>query len=149
MNYLNDAVGLTDGPQLKFMSGIFFAPSSSQHLVPKLKKVIQADGDHIAFAKYTSISVYGTIANGNMSPLGFAILFSSEDIENWTKFWTWILSSHPFINNQKISILTNQDKGLVTAIANTLEKAAQCHCSFHHCQNIQIGGGKGHIPTLH
>jgi hypothetical protein len=40
--------------------------------------------------KYTLFSAYGTSANGNMSPVAFAILFGNEDTVNWTIFWEFV-----------------------------------------------------------
>ncbi len=51
--YLNNVFGMEDGPQFTFLTGILFATSSSKHLVPLLQDVIQADGAHASFGKYT------------------------------------------------------------------------------------------------
>jgi hypothetical protein len=73
--YLNNVSGMEDGPQFLFLMGILFATSSSKHLVPLLQGVIQADGAHASYGKYTLFLAYGTTANGNMSPLSFGLLF--------------------------------------------------------------------------
>jgi hypothetical protein len=48
-----DALGLEDGLQYKFLTGIFIAPSTSKKQVPFLQEVIQADLAHMSFRKYT------------------------------------------------------------------------------------------------
>jgi hypothetical protein len=73
------ALGLEDGPQYKFLTGIMIAPSTSKNQVPFLQEVIQADIAHMYFGKYTLYSVYANTANGNISVLGFAILFGNKD----------------------------------------------------------------------
>ena len=60
--FINNALGYEDGPQYRFLAGILFAPSSSKVIVPHLQDVIQADGAHTSFGKYTLFSAYGTTA---------------------------------------------------------------------------------------
>ena len=54
--YLNTEFGFKDGPQFTFLTGVLFATSSSKHLVPLLQHVVQADGAHSSFGKYTLFS---------------------------------------------------------------------------------------------
>ena len=146
--WLNSVFGLEDGPQVEFLTGALFATSSSRNMVPLLQDVVQADGAHSTFGKYTLFSAYASTANGNMSPLAFGILFGNEDTKNWAAFWNFVLSVHPSIDSPKITILTDQDKGGIAAVAQELPSAAQFHCSFHRRQNIlkTLGGGKGATP---
>ena len=71
-------LGPEDGPQIKFLTGVFIATSTSKMQVPLVQDVIQADGAHMSFGKYTLFSAYATSANGAMVSLGFAILFGNE-----------------------------------------------------------------------
>jgi hypothetical protein len=146
--YLNEVFGLEDGPQFKFVTGVLFATSSSKHMAPLLQHVVQADGAHTTFGKYTLFLAYATTANGNMSPLAFGLLFGNEDYKNWSKFWNFVKKVHPCIDSPEVTILTDQDKGSIAAVASTLKHAAQFHCSFHRRQNIikKTGGGKGTTP---
>jgi hypothetical protein len=82
--FLCDAFGFEDGPQFKFLTGIFISPSISKEQFPFLQEVLQADAAHMSFGKYTLFSVYGTNASGTMSALGFALLFGNEDKKSWT-----------------------------------------------------------------
>ena len=50
------------GTSLRFVSGIFFAPSFAQATVPLLQNVIQADACHVNFGKYTMYAAYGSTA---------------------------------------------------------------------------------------
>ncbi len=75
--FLCDAFGSEDGPQFKFLTGIFMSPSTSKEQFPFLQEVLQADAAHMSFGKYTLYSVYGTNANGTMLALGFALLFGN------------------------------------------------------------------------
>jgi hypothetical protein len=88
--FLNNVLGLEDGPQFSFLTGVLFVPSSSKHLVPLLQDVIQADSAHSNFGEYTLFSAYGTSANGNMCPLAFGLLFGNKDKQNWCKFWSFV-----------------------------------------------------------
>ncbi len=60
-----------------------------------------------------------------------------------------MLRVHPSLNSPEITILTDQDKGSIAAVALELPSAAQFHCSFHQRQNIikTLGGGKGVTPN--
>jgi hypothetical protein len=84
--YLNNVFGMEDGPQFLLLMGILFATLSCKHLVPLLQDVIQADGAHASYGKYTLFSTYKTTGNGNMSPLAFGLLFGNKNTENWSKF---------------------------------------------------------------
>ena len=146
--WLNTVFGVADGPQLKFLTGALFATSCSKHTVPLLQPVVQADGAHSSFGKYTLFSAYASTANGNMSPLAFGLLFGNEDTKNWSKFWDFVKRIHPSVDRPQMTILTDQDKGSIAAVAEEIPSAVQFHCSFHRRQNIlkTFGGGKGATP---
>ena len=78
--FLCSELGLADGTHQKtFVKGALFATSTSSHMVPLLQDVIQADGAHSQYGKYTLFLAYGTNANGHMSPVAFGLLFGNED----------------------------------------------------------------------
>ncbi len=77
--FLCNTLGIKDGPQYKFLMGIFISPSTSKNQVPFLQEVLQADAAHMSFGKHTLHSVYSTTANGAMLALGFAMFFGNED----------------------------------------------------------------------
>ena len=80
-----------------------------------------------------------------MAPLGFVMLFGNEDTVNWSRFWKFIVSEHPIVNQVMKTVITDQDKGALTAIRQVVPDAGQYHCAFHWCQNIKkkFGGGEG------
>ena len=61
--------------------------SVSNSMFQTTQEVVQADGAHTLFGKYTLFSTYMTTANGNMANVAFAILFGNKDIKNWTLLW--------------------------------------------------------------
>ena len=142
---LTRQLGMEDGPPLKFLTGILIATSTSKKQLPFLEEVIQADGAHMSFGKYTLFSAYANTANGTMASLGFAILFGNEDTTNWIKFWTFIKSVHPIVNQPTKTVITDQDKGSLASIRQILPDAGLFHCAFHRRQNIKkkFGGGEG------
>jgi hypothetical protein len=147
--FLCDAFGFEDGPQFKFLTGIFISPSTSKEQFPFLQEVLQADAAHMSFGKYTLYSVYGTNANGTMSALGFALLFGNEDKkQSWTQFWNFIKKTHPTINQSKYTIITDQDKGSLSAMEEVVPLVGRFLCSFHYQQNImkKCNGGTGQRP---
>ncbi len=145
---LTNALGMDDGPEIKFLTGILDALSTSKVQAPFLQDVIQADAAHMSFSKYTLFSAYASTANMTMVAFGFAILFGNEDKNNWTKFWKFIKNTHPIVNLNKKTIITNQDKGSIALIKDIILEVALFYCSFHCHQNIikKYGGGKGHVP---
>jgi hypothetical protein len=128
-----------------FVHGIFFAPSFTKATVPHLQPVFMADACHLNFGKYTLFSCYGRTANANMSPVAFAIVFGNENGTSWSEFWKYAVELHPSINAGHITIITDQDKGQMTAIAENLSKVGHFHCSHHRRANIikNCGGGGG------
>jgi hypothetical protein len=145
---LNDALGVEDSPEMKFLTGILFATSTSKLQAPFLEDVIQADAANMSFGKYTLFSAYAGSANGKMVGLGFAILFGNEDKTNWQTFWEFLTKTHGIINQRSKVIITDQDKGSIASIKEVVPKANLLHCSFHRRQNIlkSFGGGLGHTP---
>jgi hypothetical protein len=83
---LTNALGMDDGPEIKLLTGILVASSTSKVQAPFLQDVIQADAAHMSFGKYTLFSAYASTVNMTMVALGFAILFGNEDKNNWTNF---------------------------------------------------------------
>ncbi len=80
-------LGIKGGPaENRFLSGILVATSASKSIFDTTHEVVQADGAHTLFGKYTLFLVYSTTANANMSSVAFGILFGNEDIKNWTLF---------------------------------------------------------------
>ena len=142
-------LGLPDSPiQKTFVKGVLFTTSSSSHTVPLLQDVIQADGAHSQYGKYTLFSAYGTNANGHMSPVAFALIFGNEDKNNWATFWNYVKELHPSLDDRRKTFLTDQDKGCLASLQDVFKDASQFMCSFHRRQNIlkNCGGGKGKIP---
>ncbi len=94
-----EALGIEGGPaKNKFLTGILVATSVSKTMFQTTQEVVQADGAHTLFGKYTLFSAYTTTANGNMTNVAFGILFGNEDIKNWTLFWNFVKKVHPSIN---------------------------------------------------
>jgi hypothetical protein len=83
-----------------------------------------------------------------MSALGFALLFGNEDKQSWTQFWNFIKKTHPTINQSNYTIITNQDKGSLLVMEETVPLAGRFLCSFHCQQNImkKCSGGNGQRP---
>jgi hypothetical protein len=112
------------------------SPSTSKEQFSFLQEVLQADATRMSFGKYTLYSVYGTNANGAILTLGFALLFGNEDEHSWTQFWNFIKKTHPTINQSKYTIITNQDKGSLSAMEEVVPLVGRFLCSFHRQQNI-------------
>ena len=102
------------------------------------------------FGKYTLFSLYGTTANGSMYPVAFTIVFGNENTDAWNKFWKFTAGLHPSLNDPTVTIITDQNKGSITAIAEHVPNAFHFHCSYHHAANVlkNCKGGKvKHLPN--
>jgi hypothetical protein len=137
---------------LKFVHGVFFAPSFLKQTVPHLQRLFMADACHLNFGKYTLFSCYEVTANAYMSPVAFGIIFGNENGVSWCEFWEFVVKLHPLMNVGDVTIITNQDKGQMNAIAEWLTEAGHFHCSLHCHGNIikhcGSGGGKIKYSTL-
>jgi hypothetical protein len=129
----------------RFVSGVFLSLQQARHTVPFLQSVFQADAAHMNFGKYTLYSCYGNTANGNTFPVAIAIIFGNEDKEGWTRFWKFVLRIHPTIQEPKNTIITDQQKGSIPALADVLPAVVNFFCSFHRRENIKkfVKGGTG------
>ncbi len=95
-------------------------PSFSKATVPELQTVFMADACHLNFGKYTVFLCYGVTANANMLLVGFAIIFGNENASSWNFFWRFALCMHPLINRGEVTIISDQDKGIKSAIKEVL-----------------------------
>jgi hypothetical protein len=88
------------------------------------------------FGKYTLYSCYRITANCTTYPVAFRILFGNEDKEGLMDFWDFAKSVHPSIDDTRVTIITDQPKGLTQLIADILTLTGHFHCSCHRRQNI-------------
>ena len=146
--FLSESLGLGGAAEDKFLSGILVATSASKSMFQLTQKVVQADGAHTSFGKYTLFLAYTTTASSNMASVAFGILFGNEDTRNWTCFWDFVSRVHPTINQPQVTIMTDQDKGSIASVANVTPQAHNFHCSHYRRENIikACGGGKGIKP---
>jgi len=132
---------------LKFVHGVFFAPSFTTETVPLLQRLFMADACHLNFGKYTLFTCYGVTANASMSPVAFGTVFRNENGNSWGAFWEFVKKLHPTIDMGDVTVITDQDKGQMNAISDWIPLAGHFHCS-HHCRGNIIkyrGGGSGKI----
>ena len=129
----------------KFLSGVFLSIAPAIDSVPLLQTVYQADAAHTNFGKYTLYSCYGISANCNAFPVAMAIIFGNEDKEGWSLFWKFASTIHPSLNHPSVTIITDQQKGSVEAMAEVIPDPVNFFCSYHRQKNIltQVKGGKG------
>jgi hypothetical protein len=141
---------LPDGVLNKFVTGILVSVAPASNGVPLLQTVYQADACHIDFGKYTMFTIYGIGASNNTFPVAMALLFGNETLASWVKFFTFAVNAHPCLNDAKVTIISDKDKGLMGAIAKVLPKAVNFMCSYHRRKNIaiQVRGGSGPYSCL-
>ena len=144
-----DDVGLSkecsSSSAVRFVSGFFLSIGAAKTSVPLLQTVYQADAAHMNFGKYTLYSCYGITANCNAFPVAFGIVFGNEDKEGWQRFWSFVKQHHPCLNDPKVTIITDQQKGSIEAMQEVLPHAVNFFCSYHRTKNIreQVKGGVG------
>jgi hypothetical protein len=90
-------------------------------------------------------SCNGVTANCNAFPVAFGIIFGNKDKEGWDQFWRFPTSRHPCLNHARVTIITDQQKGLIEAMSDILPHAVNFFCSYHWRKNIlqHVKGGKG------
>jgi hypothetical protein len=88
------------------------------------------------FGKYTLDSCYGTTANCNTYPVAFGILFGNDGKEGWMDFGDFVKLVHPSIDDTRVTIITDQAKGLTQLTADVLPLAGNFYFSYHRRQNI-------------
>jgi hypothetical protein len=125
-----------EGAAPTFLCGIFLSISGAKNTVPLLQTVYQADVAHMNFGKYTLYLCYGITANCNAFPVAFGIIFGNEDKEGWERFWKFASTRHPCLNHARVTIITDQQKGSIKAMAKVLPKAVNFFCSYHCGKNI-------------
>jgi hypothetical protein len=116
--------------------GTFFALSFSTRTVPELQRLFMADACHLNFEKYTLFSCYGVTANANMFPVAFGIVFGNENGDSLGEFWVYVKKLHPLLDIGDVTIITDQDKGQMNAIADWFPQAGHFHCSHYRRGNI-------------
>lgn len=131
---LRDLLG-TD-TSVEFLTGIKVTMNWSREQVPKLLNIYAADAAHVNFGKFTLFSCYGHSSNNNAVCVAFALLFGNEDTANWKLFWNFVQRMHPSIDRSCVTIVTDQDKGVIPAMAHELQDAFNFHCGRHRAQNI-------------
>ena len=132
----------------QFFHGVFFTPSFTKTTVPKLQTLFMADACHLNFGKYTLFACYGVTANANMSPVGFAIIFGNENGASWKEFWGFIHRTHPTMNRLNVTIVTDQDKGIMGAIAEVMTDCGHFFCAWHRRQRLTECRSVDHFDHL-
>jgi hypothetical protein len=142
---LGNDCGADDTAAPTFLCGIFLSISGAKNTVPLPQTVYQADAAHMNFGKYTLYSCYGITANCNAFPVAIGIIFGNEDKDGWERFWKFTSTQHPCLNHARVTIITDQQKGSIKAMAEVLPKAVNFFCSYHCGKNIltNVKGDKG------
>ena len=130
MLFLNCEIYLCVVPQNRFLSGLLLSIAPAKSVVPHLQTVFQADAAHMNFGKYTLYSCYGITANCNAFLVAIGIIFGNEDKHGWDLFWKFALKHHPCLNDHRITIITDQQKGITESLQGILPKAVNFFCSF-------------------
>ncbi len=107
-----------------FLCDIFFSISGAKNTVPLLQMVYQADVAHLNFGKYMFYLCYGITANCNAFPVAFGIIFGNKDKDGWKRFWKFASTRHPCLNHARVTIITDQQKGSIEAMAEVLPKVS-------------------------
>jgi len=81
------------------------------------------------------------------SLLHLVLFFGNENGDSWGEFWEYVKKLHPSMDIGDVTIITDQDKGWMNAIADWIPQAGHFHCSHHRRGNIikNCGGGGGKI----
>jgi hypothetical protein len=83
-----------------------------------------------------------------MSPVGFAIIFGNENGASWKEFWRFIHRTHPTMNMPDVTIVTDQDKGIMGAIAEVMTDCGHFFCAWHRRQRLTECRSVDHFDHL-
>ena len=119
------------GDCAQYLHGIYFIQLLAPNTAPKMKQLFMADVCHVDFGKNTLFSCYGITVNGNMSPVGFAIVCGNENGTTWNEFWTFVKEIRPCLNLPDVTIVTDQDKGQKSVITSIMDKTGHFHGAHH------------------
>ena len=94
-------------------------------------------------SQYRMILMIACVLDGNneILPLAWAIL-PTEDGENWHWFMTIFYNTfETFLEQDKMVIISNRDKGLRSSVAKLLPDAAHSYCCQHLSTNLKNAHG--------
>lgn len=91
----------------------------------------------------------GLDADERVVPCAWALVLA-EDEENWTWFMYFLrdafLQESGYLDNRKLVVMSDRDKGLMAAVEKVLPKARPAHCCQHIATNIQSRFGISCVP---
>ena len=102
---------LGDDPEMRYVRGVYFAPSTSVPKFSTFLKLFSADAADLRWGSCTLYSMYGRNLNMGSVCLAHAIIAGNEDKRGWTSFFNFIMDHYPDIDHPSITIVSDRDKG--------------------------------------
>lgn len=125
---------LSIGPDTRFQR-LFICPSASKYSFTSCQLFVAVDETFLKTRYIQTLLLAVTIdANNEILPLAYAVV-ESENTSSWEYFLLHLKSAIPRIDYS--TIISDRDKGLLTAIPNCLPHAVQAYCCQHLAANVQ------------
>ena len=131
------------GKEGSFLYGWWFVPATSRYMFKANYKIpiyfmdagfMHCEGNIFAVASYD--------ANRNIVPLLYVYLVDVESASSWRLVLRILLQYYTNINTVDSVWISDQDKGLFSAINEILENGYHFFDSFHRSKNVQARCGK-------
>ena len=122
--------------EAKYVTGVYFAPSTSVRKFNHALRLFSADAAHLSWGSCTLYSLYGRNSNMGAFCIAHAIIAGNEDKQSWTSFFQFVLEHYPQINHVNTTIVSDRDKGLIGSILSVLPSVTGFYCSRHRAGNI-------------
>lgn len=109
------------------------------------RSVIGLDGAFLkGFCKGELMTAVGRDANNQMYPIAWAVVSDGENKDSWTWFLDLLMNDLDLFEGAELTLISDQQKGLVEAIHELLPKAEHRNCARHIYANFRkkFGGAK-------
>ncbi|KAL0246154.1 hypothetical protein GEMRC1_007368 [Eukaryota sp. GEM-RC1] len=113
------------------------------------KKVICVDGTYIR-TQYLGVVLIATALDGNQHtfPLAYAVV-ENETIDSWSWFLTQLASVLHLEDCEAVTIISDRQKGLLSALRNVLPYCHHAYCVWHLAENATGKGSKHAKPFIY
>lgn len=122
-------------PTTRQFQRLFICPSASKYTFTHCRPFIALDGTFLKTRFVQTLLLAVTIdANDQVLPLAYGVV-ESENTSSWEYFLAHLKSAIP--RTQFCTLISDRDKGLMTAIPDTFPHAIQAYCCQHLAANVQ------------
>lgn len=124
-------------PDSSHLYGVVFVSSVAKKMVSKLVPVFQADAAHCTSVMRGSLlSLFGSDSNHRMVLLAIMLVCDNEKESVWSLFFDFVRENLQNVTWCNITVITDQDKGLIGAQNLMMPDVKRFFCSKHRSANV-------------